>query len=165
MKHSPSLSTQGRYLVGVDLGKSGAVAWQTPTEQGVVDMPLDAGGDMDASEVSALLQRLLPAEQYGNSLVVCEAVFRPNSLVEQLGALRAVCQIGDHRLLVVPVVRWKRAILGTNSSDKALSVAEAKRLFPDLPLRRSSRCRTDSADRAEAALLCHYGGLVDARSN
>lgn len=149
-----------KWLVGVDLGKSGAIAWHTPTETGVVDMPLDDGGDLDANEVAALLTRVLPADEYANSLVVCEAVFRPNSLCEQLGALRAICQIVDRRLLVVPVVRWKKAVLGCNTSDKKVSIDCAKRLYPDVPLRRTSRCRTDSPDRAEALLLAHFGGMV-----
>lgn len=55
--------------------------------------------------------------------------------------------------LVTPQ-RWKREFGVTG--DKNTSIAVCKRLFPDVDLRRTERCRTDDDGMAEALLMAEY---------
>lgn len=55
---------------------------------------------------------------------------------------------------LVPPRKWKAEFSLTN--DKGKSIEACKRLFPDLDLRRTDRCRTDSDGLAESTLLACY---------
>lgn len=67
-----------------------------------------------------------------------------------LGVLSALCIPFQ---TVLPR-EWKKEF-GLNS-DKAKSIEICHRLFPDLDLRRTDRCRTDSDGIAEAILIAEY---------
>lgn len=56
---------------------------------------------------------------------------------------------------LVPPAKWKKdfSLIG---KDKRASIATCHKLFPELDLRRTSRCKTDSDGEAEAALLAEY---------
>ena len=54
----------------------------------------------------------------------------------------------------VSVQRWKKEF-GLNS-DKAKSIEVCRRLFPNVSLKRTERCKVDSSDCAEALLLAEY---------
>ena len=54
----------------------------------------------------------------------------------------------------VSVQKWKKEY-GLNS-DKAKSIEVCHRLFPNVSLKRTERCKTDSSDFAEALLLAEY---------
>ena len=54
----------------------------------------------------------------------------------------------------VSVQKWKREYGLT--SDKSKSIEVCHRLFPNVNLKRTERCKTDSADCAEALLLAEY---------
>lgn len=72
-----------------------------------------------------------------------------------LTALGVPCQ------LVVPR-KWQKAMhAGTSGDDtKQKSIAAAKRLFPNVDLKRTARSRTDHDGIAEALLLARYGFLT-----
>lgn len=55
---------------------------------------------------------------------------------------------------LVRPLKWKREFSCT--SDKNTSIAVAKRLFPDVDLRRTERCTKDHDGKAEALLLAEY---------
>lgn len=55
--------------------------------------------------------------------------------------------------LVTPQ-KWKKEFQITG--DKNSSIAVCKRLFPDVDLRRTERCRKDDDNSAEALLLAEY---------
>lgn len=50
--------------------------------------------------------------------------------------------------------RWKKEF-GLNT-DKQKSIAVCKRLFPDVSLKRTERCKTDHDGMAEALLMAEY---------
>lgn len=50
--------------------------------------------------------------------------------------------------------KWKKEFSCT--SDKNTSIAVAKRLFPDVDLRRTERCTKDHDGKAEALLMAEY---------
>ena len=56
---------------------------------------------------------------------------------------------------LVPPNVWKRefSLIG---KDKQASITTCRKLFPDLDLKRTERCRTESDGKAEATLLAEY---------
>ena len=55
----------------------------------------------------------------------------------------------------VPPNKWKReySLIG---ADKKQSIEVCHRLFPNVSLKRTERCKTDSSDMAEALLMAEY---------
>ena len=56
---------------------------------------------------------------------------------------------------LVPPAKWKKefSLIG---KDKQASIITCRKLFPELDLKRTERCRTDSDGKAEATLLACY---------
>lgn len=56
---------------------------------------------------------------------------------------------------LIPPAKWKKefSLIG---KDKGASIAACRHLFPELDLKRTERCKTDSDGKAEAALLACY---------
>jgi crossover junction endodeoxyribonuclease RuvC len=56
---------------------------------------------------------------------------------------------------LVPPNKWKKefSLIG---QDKQASIVTCRKLFPELDLKRTERCRTDSDGKAEATLLAEY---------
>lgn len=56
---------------------------------------------------------------------------------------------------LVPPAKWKKefSLIG---KDKQASIMTCRKLFPELDLRRTNKCRTDSDGIAESALLMEY---------
>lgn len=56
---------------------------------------------------------------------------------------------------LIPPAKWKKefSLIG---KDKGASIATCRRLFPELDLKRTEKCRTDSDGLAEAALIAEY---------
>ena len=56
---------------------------------------------------------------------------------------------------LVPPAKWKKefSLIG---KDKQASIITCRKLFPELDLKRTDRCRTDSDGKAEATLLAEY---------
>jgi crossover junction endodeoxyribonuclease RuvC len=56
---------------------------------------------------------------------------------------------------LVPPNKWKKefSLIG---QDKQASIVTCHKLFPELDLKRTERCRTDSDGKAEATLLAEY---------
>jgi crossover junction endodeoxyribonuclease RuvC len=55
---------------------------------------------------------------------------------------------------VVPPREWKKEF-GLNS-DKAKSIEVCHRLFPNVDLKRTERCKTDSDGKAESVLIAEW---------
>ena len=56
---------------------------------------------------------------------------------------------------LVPPAKWKKefSLIG---KDKQASIITCRHLFPELDLKRTEKCRTDSDGKAEATLLAEY---------
>jgi crossover junction endodeoxyribonuclease RuvC len=146
---------------GFDPGKDGAAAFLGGGEVYVV--PFDK-----ARYIQALL--LFQHEGYKIRAVVEHVGAMPGqgvtscfSFGESFGWLQGVLDaIGVSYELVRPQ-RWKKEFGCTK--DKNTSIAVAKRLFPDVSLRRTERCTKDHDGMAEALLMACFafrkmGGTV-----
>lgn len=70
------------------------------------------------------------------------------------GFIEGVLQTCEIAYQLVPPQKWKKEF--SISSDKNQSIAVCKRLFPDVSLKRTTRCTTDSDGMAEALLMAEY---------
>lgn len=145
-------------IAGIDCGVSGSTAlWDTnstdPPE--FFDLPLN---DIRELDTRRLFDKLL---DWGPEAVCTEITFRQPKLQAMTGEVKAVAKILQADLLVASVSKWKRKVLGVCTGDKAVSIARCQELFPQVNLVKP-RCRTDSADRAEAALLGYYYWITQA---
>ena len=55
---------------------------------------------------------------------------------------------------LVRPAKWKKEFSVT--ADKNTSIEVCHRLFPNVSLKRTERCKTDSSDMAEALLMAEY---------
>lgn len=138
--------------LGIDCGKTGAVALIADTVS-VEDVQTTPDGGLDCDWFFGLLERWSP------DCAVIEAVYRPNCLVEMKGEYVACCKLYGIPLTSVPVVTWKKRLLGSNTSDKKVSLSKCSTLYPQANILRPSpkgRTLTQSPDRAEAVLLADW---------
>lgn len=70
------------------------------------------------------------------------------------GFIEGVLQTCGIPYQLVPPQKWKKEF--SISSDKNQSIAVCKRLFPNISLRRTDRCTTDSDGMGEALLMSEY---------
>ena len=73
----------------------------------------------------------------------------------------AIVAAGIPYILVTPQA-WKKVMLaGENKDDKSSSVRVVNRMWPDVDLKRTPRCKTPDHNFAEAILLAEYGRKWD----
>ena len=143
--------------IGVDPGQRGgyAVISTSETGQAVFAYPWD--DTFFVAEMQALSHTrngIVAAVEkvgavHGNGIVSMFNFGKNAGYIE--GVLSA---LGIPYQLVPPNV-WKRefSLIG---KDKQASITTCRKLFPDLDLKRTERCRTDSDGKAEATLLACY---------
>jgi crossover junction endodeoxyribonuclease RuvC len=143
--------------IGVDPGQRGgyAVISTSETGQAVFAYPWD--DTFFVTEMQALSHTgngIVAAVEkvgavHGNGIVSMFNFGKNAGYIE--GVLSA---LGIPYQLVPPNV-WKRefSLIG---KDKQASITTCRKLFPDLDLKRTERCRTDSDGKAESALLACY---------
>lgn len=139
--------------IGIDPGKDGAMAIISNIYDAVNISTFDAARYMTALKnlsgkykIKCCLERVGAMPRQG---VTSMFKFGENYGFIQ-GLLTAYCIPYE---LVTPQ-RWKKEFGITG--DKNSSIAVCKRLFPDVSLRRTERCKKDSADFAEALLMAEY---------
>lgn len=139
------------YYIGFDPGKDGAAAWINPENGHADTMPFSETG------YTALCYQMK-----GKAKAVLErAGARPGqgvtsmfSFGENYGFIRGLLEANGIPYEIVHPQKWKKHFSVT--SDKNTSVKVAKRLFPDVDLRKNYRCRKDHDGSAEALLLAEY---------
>lgn len=149
----------GRCILGIDPGKSGAVAFyftSEPFRVAVEDMPI-----VNEKVSGALLSDIIA--KYGPSYAVVEAVgARPGQGVTSMfnfgvsyGIALGVLGVRAIPMHFVTPAKWKRHY--ALPADKEASRAKAIQLFPACA---SSFARKKDDGRAEAALIAKYGAEV-----
>ena len=145
--------------IGVDPGsKSGAYAL-LGSDNSVTAFPWDNDRfvnhirgltimrDMEGEKVMAVVEKVNAMPKQGVSSTWVFA--------ENFGYIQGVLHAFGIPFQLVPPRKWKGEF-GLNS-DKAKSIEVCHRLFPDVSLRRTEKCRTDSDGLAEALLICEWG--------
>ena len=144
--------------VGVDPGKNGgyAIIAESDTGKAVFAYPWD--DTFFAFEMSAIMQK----KDEGITAVVEKVGARPGQGVTSMfnfgknaGYIEGVLSALGIPYQLIPPATWKKefSLIG---KDKQASIEVCKRLFPDVDLKRTERCRTESDGKAEALLLCTY---------
>lgn len=144
--------------IGVDPGQKGgyAVIAKTETGQAVFAYPWD--DSFFAMEMASLMQM----KEHGIVAAVEKVGARPGqgtvsmfNFGKSAGYIEGVLSALGIPYQLVPPNKWKKefSLIG---KDKQASIITCRKLFPELDLKRTERCRTDSDGKAEATLLAEY---------
>jgi crossover junction endodeoxyribonuclease RuvC len=144
--------------IGIDPGQKGgyAVIAKTETGQAVFAYPWD--DSFFAMEMVSLMQM----KEHGIVAAVEKVGARPGqgtvsmfNFGKSAGYIEGVLSALGIPYQLVPPNKWKKefSLIG---KDKQASIETCRKLFPELDLKRTERCRTDSDGKAEAALLAEY---------
>ena len=144
--------------IGVDPGAKGgyAVISKSETGQAVFAYPWD--DTFFAMEMANLIQfkehGIVAAVEkvgavHGNGIV---SMF---NFGKNAGYIEGVLSALGIPYQLVPPAKWKKefSLIG---KDKQASIITCRKLFPELDLKRTERCRADSDGKAEATLLAEY---------
>lgn len=134
--------------IGIDPGKNGAIAWLTSSEVNVVPF---------SEETCQVILRGIE-----NGIACVEKVgAMPGQGVtsmfhfgENFGYIRGTLEANKIAYQLIPPKTWKKEF-GLNS-NKESSIAVCKRLFPEVSLKRTERCKKDHDGMAEALLMAEY---------
>jgi crossover junction endodeoxyribonuclease RuvC len=151
---------------GIDPGAKGGIAaiWgDKPTN--AIPMPY-GDGEYDVQAICKYLD-------YDKDEVRCMCVMeKVHSMPKQgvastfafgkgFGILIGILGALEIPAMLVPPQAWKKVMLaGEDKSDKGSSIRVARRLFPGVSLKASSKCRTDHDGMAEALLLAEYARRI-----
>lgn len=160
-------------IIGIDNGLSGAISVITPDNIYVVPMPvIKSGKTKNVYDEQIVYHTFFNAacstpDRQGNAHAFIEhAQAMPKQGGTSMfnfgvgyGLIRGMLvALGIPYTVVHPRVWQKVMLAGVNKDNtKAASIIIAKRLFPDVSLRRTEKCRTDSDGMADALLIAAYG--------
>jgi crossover junction endodeoxyribonuclease RuvC len=144
--------------IGVDPGAKGgyAVISKSETGQAVFAYPWD--DSFFAMEMASLMQ----FKEHGIVAAVEKVGAMPGQGVTSMfnfgknaGYIEGVLSALGIPYQLVPPAKWKKefSLIG---KDKQASIITCRKLFPELDLKRTERCRTDSDGLAESTLLACY---------
>lgn len=136
--------------IGIDPGKSGAMAIINGKMVTTIPFDEEAYADalarVDEKNAFAIVERV--------SAMPGQGVTSMFSFGENYGFIQGLLTAYNIPYeLVMPRV-WKKEFGVT--SDKNTSIAVAKRLFPDVSLKRTERCKKDDDGIAEALLIAAF---------
>lgn len=144
--------------IGIDPGKSGAMAallcWPEGTVLDVQTAVFDEMAYRDKLETLSkcpggcvcCLEKVHAMPKQGTASTF--------TFGDNFGLIRGLLTAFRIPFQLVPPQKWKGEF-GLNS-DKQRSIDVCRRLFPEVSLRRTERCRTDDDGMAEALLMAEY---------
>lgn len=144
--------------IGVDPGKNGGYALISKSETGQAVFAYPWDDSFFAMEMASLMQM----KEHGIVAAVEKVGAMPGQGVTSMfnfgksaGYIEGVLSALGIPYQLVPPNKWKKefSLIG---KDKQASIMTCHRLFPELDLKRTERCRTDSDGKAEATLLAEY---------
>ena len=138
--------------IGIDPGKSGSLAiiWNT----GEVELvPFDKAGYVNAISRASETDECKCCLEHVSAMPG-QGVTSMFSFGENFGWLQGVLEAFGVSYELVRPLKWKREFSVT--ADKNSSIAVCKRLFPDVSLLPTERCRKDNDGMAEALLMAEY---------
>lgn len=137
--------------IGIDPGKSGAMAviWEFG---GVEIVPFSCEGYRDLMRQFPPMECRCCLERVG--AMPKQGVNSMFHFGENYGFIQGLLTSYSIPYELVTPQKWKKEFQITG--DKNSSISVCKRLFPNIPLRRSDRCRKDDDGMAEALLMAEY---------
>lgn len=155
-----------KVFIGIDPGKSGAVAVLTRSSVEVIAMPL-AGKRID---IAYLSDWIYDRARHGDAIACLEKVFamRRGEDGRSQGAVSAFSfGFGTGSLygmlitLRIPVYEpspqtWKKLILADTPKDKQAAIEYCTKVYPNISLYASSRCRKPHSGMADAICIARY---------
>lgn len=147
--------------IGIDPGAKGGFCIMTESETGKTVHAYAWDDQLFIGQMRLLAHSFKPPEGHMIAAVEKVGAMPGNGSVsmfrfgQSYGFILGVLEGLTIPYQVVPPKEWKKEF-GLNS-DKAKSIEVCHRLFPDLDLKRTERCRTDSDGKAEATLICEWG--------
>lgn len=148
-----------RVFIGIDPGKKGAYAFVLENDDGTQNMFAKAWDDQAFAENMRWF-----ALEYGCENMFCvvekvgampgQGVTSMFSFGKSCGYIEGVLRALMIPYQLVPPKTWKKEWSLTN--DKQQSIDACKKLYPNISLKATDRCRTDSDGLAEALLMATY---------
>lgn len=138
--------------MGIDPGKKGAMAIVDGENVRIVPFDKDEYMHQIAETAAAADPARCVLEHVG--AMPGQGVTSTFSFGESFGWLQGVLEAWGIPYELVRPAKWKKEFSVT--SDKNTSVNVARRLFPDVSLRRTDDCRKDDDGMAEALLMAEY---------
>lgn len=137
--------------IGIDPGKSGemAVIWEFG---GVEIVPFSCEGYRNMMRECLPMECRCCLERVG--AMPKQGVNSMFHFGENYGFIQGLLTAYSIPYELVTPQKWKKEFQITG--DKNSSIAVCKRLFPDVPLRRTDRCRKDDDGYAESLLMAEY---------
>ena len=138
--------------IGVDPGQKGG--WAITDGQTVEVHPWDDQKFVESMEEAVKISKCVAAvEKVGAR--PGQGVTSMFSFGKSAGFIDGVFTALGIPFQLVPPATWKRefSLIG---KDKRASIEVCKRLFPNVDLKRTERCRTESDGCAESLLICEY---------
>lgn len=160
-----------RRYIGIDPGVKGYIAVITEGEPG--NMEFCSIADNDYRSISQFLKGVKKAS--GENCVCCmesvHAIFGSSakatfSFGEVFGVLQGILVALGIPYHLVPPKTWQKEIWITEDKEykagkaidnKRTSVNAARRIFPDVDFRRTSKCKNLDDNKCDATLICEYG--------
>ena len=140
-----------KVAIGCDPGKSGALA--ILYESGVAwAVPFDEAEYIKAIETVKDFQCIACVEKVG--AMPGQGVTSMFSFGKNAGFIEGVLQSFGIPYQLVPPQTWKKEFQLNSSKQKSIDVC--KKLFPNVNLFRTPKCRTESDGLAEAVLMAEY---------
>lgn len=136
--------------IGVDPGKSGGIAWIQDgrkstvaySDEALLNLCRQAGGE----ECICCLEKVSAMPKQGVTSMFNFGV--------SFGFIKGVLTAFEMPYQEIPPQKWKKEY--SLNSDKQNSIAVCKKLFPDVNLKRTDKCRVDHDGMAEALLMAEY---------
>lgn len=142
--------------IGIDPGQDGGFA--IIRNDSITCQAWDGGCFVDAirkakQEMKHVLDTVVVVEKVG--AMPKQGVSSTFTFGKSAGFIEGVLTALEMPHQLVPPKEWKKEF-GLNS-DKAKSIEVCKRLFPNVNLKRTERCKKDHDGMAEALLMAEYG--------
>ncbi len=151
-------------VIGIDVGKAGGIALLSPSYTSRLDVDLLVMPE-DLGQVVAKLEWARDSSGGAHVFIERAQAMPKNGAVSMFNygkgfgeLLGVVCALGMPSTLIPPKT-WSREMhVGTKGdTTKKRSIEAARRLFPNIKLTATDRCRKDHDGLAEALLIAEFG--------
>lgn len=167
-----------KIFVGIDPGAKGFITVMDDIGIKFYAIPT-IGGAIDVKELGNIFKKISDFARKEGCEVFCviekiHALYSVSAkstfkLAYVCGMLEAFIVAEGFSYRMVPPKEWQSQMFkgldvikksGTKKTDtKAMSVLAAKRLFPDVDLRKTERCRNPDDNKSDSLLMCYFAKL------